>query len=136
MSGFEYDVVIKLKIIITTMLDGFIDGDDIDDIIEKSKNTQKGIRSNVKSKCKLFSCESCNFQTKLGSVLKTHKARIHKQQSSFSCPFCDHKCKEKNELEEHKQVEHTSKTTFDCNICDFKAIEQCDFEEHQEKHKQ
>ena len=94
------------------------------------------MRSNVKSKCKLFSCELCNFQTKLGSVLKTHKARIHKEESSFSCPFCDQKCKGKNELDEHKQVKHVRRTSLDCNICDLKAMEQSDFEVHQEKHKQ
>ena len=90
MSGFEYLHVELLKCITTTFLDGFIDGDEVNDVIKISR---KGSihKPGVTSKPKLFSRDLCNWQTKFDSALKVHKTRIHTQNKTpvqFKCDFC------------------------------------------------
>ena len=78
MSGFEYVYVELLKSMIAMFLDGFIDGEDIQEIINKSGNGTLN-KAGVTSKPTLFRCDLCNFESQFASGLKIHKTRIHKQ---------------------------------------------------------
>ena len=90
MSGFEYHYVELLKSIITTFLDGFIDGEELQEIIKKGRNTAMN-KAGVTSKPTLFRCEVCNFESQFASGLKTHKTRIHGQKEKIKCGKCDYK---------------------------------------------
>ena len=75
MSGFEYKHVHFLKNIINILLDGFIMGKDLNDIVKTvgRQNSSPWITS----KPKLFTCDKCNFETRFAAALKTHKTKIH-----------------------------------------------------------
>ena len=108
MSGFEYLYVQKARNVIADLLDGFISGEELESILENSKNGVNKSVSRVTSKCKLFACDLCNFETKFGSALKAHKTRIHKYVPSvnlISCDVCESSFKTKSLLYTHK-LEH------------------------------
>ena len=108
MSGFEYLYVQKIRNVIATLLDGFISGEELESILESSENSINKSVSRVTSKCKLFACDLCNFETKFGSALKAHKTRIHKEVPTMNlirCDVCESNFKSKSLLEMHK-LEH------------------------------
>ena len=59
MSSFEYTHVELLKSMLIIFLDGFIAGDDVNEVL---KNFKKGSvpRARVTSKLRLFNCDQCN----------------------------------------------------------------------------
>ena len=85
-SDYEYSFVDALKYMIEMILDGFVDGADIDEIVGKGETTTYR-KSRVTSKPNLFNCDLCNFQTRFGSALKTHKTKIHdvKPSTNYQC---------------------------------------------------
>ena len=93
-SGFEYSQVLILRKIITCLLDNFIKGNDISDVVSNSeKLSSKSRISQVTSKPTLFTCDLCKWQTRFPSALKTHKTRIHQiterdQTKKLACGRC------------------------------------------------
>ena len=81
-----------LKSVITTFLDGFIDGEELSEILKKGGNGSIS-KARVTSKPTRFTCDLCNFESKLASGLKTHKTRIHPQKVAevitLKCQQCD-----------------------------------------------
>ena len=106
-SGFEYSHVEILKRMITTLLDGFIAGKDMDEIIKNGKGESFN-KSKVTSKPALFSCAICNWQTKFASALKSHMTRIHRPKSSdlVKCDQCDFQTQTILLLDDHTQLNH------------------------------
>ena len=108
MSGFEYSHVKILKKIVTILLDGFISGEDPEQVLDNLKKgeTKKTV-SRVTSKPKLFTCEMCNWQTRFASALKSHRTRIHSNQEQFQCDVCIFKANTRLSLDDHIKKEHT-----------------------------
>ena len=113
MSDFEYTQVELLKSIISILLDGFIAGDDIDQIIKNSRRKPlHKVFGKVTSKPKLFSCDLCNWQTKFGSALKAHKKRIHNLDQdksvvqNYTCDACDFQVDNGKALRDHILINH------------------------------
>ena len=131
MSGFEYTHVELLKCIVTAFLDGFIDGKDVNDIIQNSRKGSLN-KSKVTSKPKLFNCDQCNFQTKFGSALKVHKTRIHKvkQILELQCAECNFSAKTQAEIDEHRLTVHKPEQCFTCDICNSVYSSKTLLEEH------
>ena len=120
MSGFEYSHVESLKNFITSVLDGLIAGNDIEQVISSKKDSKK-LFSRITSNPKLFTCDVCNWQTKFGSALKAHKTRIHNQNDNNSCDICDLKGKSLLDIKEHVKNGHNQskkryKEIFTCEI--------------------
>ena len=120
MSGFEYSHVESLKNFITSVLDGLIAGNDIEQVISSKKDSKK-LFSRITSNPKLFTCDVCKWQTKFGSALKAHKTRIHNQNDNNSCDICDFKGKSLLDIKEHvkngrKQSNKRHKEIFTCEI--------------------
>ena len=109
MSDFEYSQVELLKNIITVFLDGFIVGNDVNEVI-KNHRMYSTNKPRVTSKPRLFNCDLCDWQTKFGSGLKVHKTRIHKVQTDpvkqFKCDACIFQSKTKVLLDEHVVNNH------------------------------
>ena len=105
-SGYEYLHVEVLKSITTTFLDGFIAGDDINDVIKNSR--RESVKPAVRSKPKLFNCDLCKWQTKFASALKVHKTRIHNQKQTvqIKCDACDFHATVQNVLDGHMKTAH------------------------------
>ena len=103
MSDYDYIHVEWLKVIITTILDGFIDGEDINEVTKRNGNGTLR-KSKVTSKPTLFSCNICNFQSRFASGLKGHKTRIHKE--DVKCTQCDFEAIDKTTLETHIESIH------------------------------
>ena len=125
--GFDNDVVKKLKTMITIIVDGFIAGDEIEDILTKSNKNYKSKISKVTSKCKMFSCDMCNFETKYVAAFKTHKTKIH---MLVKCELWDCKFKTQNELEKHLQNKHTKGAHIECINCDSVIKEKSELDKH------
>ena len=110
MSGFDYILVEKLKMMITNLLDGFIAGYDVEQVLAISKKgTLHRVIGKVTSKPKLFACDLCNWQTKFGSALKSHKTRIHcKEQTGrkFKCDACVFQFDTQELLDVHGRIKH------------------------------
>ena len=111
MSGFEYKHVHFLKNIINILLDGFIMGKDLNDIVKTvgRQNSSPWITS----KPKLFTCDKCNFETRFAAALKTHKTKIHENDvpvsNKFECDLCEYKFIQAIALEGHKVAKHAAK---------------------------
>ena len=111
MSGFDYDHVLILRNIITSLLDLFIIGNDINQIIKSNKKvSSKKTVARVTSNPTLFTCDLCNWQTRFPSALKTHKTRIHStghiQAKQFKCDVCVFTANGKPALDVHKETMH------------------------------
>ena len=107
MSDFDYSFVHALKVMIEVILDGFIDGADISEIVTNGKvNTAR--KSRVTSKSNLFTCELCNFQTRFGTALKTHKTKIHdlKPSATYKCTGCDFQALNESLFNQHIKEAH------------------------------
>ena len=77
-SGFEYEHVLRLKDILTKILDTIIAGDQLDKVIKNMKvEAAEKLARKITSKPKQFECEICNFKTKFSSALKSHMTRLH-----------------------------------------------------------
>ena len=125
MSDFEYSFVKKLKTVITALLDRFITGDDIEEVIRNSNTTKRPCHKligRITSKPKLFACDMCTWQTKFGSALKAHKTRIHNQDNiQYAGDLCKLEVKNQVDLEKHIVNQHKpnvkrSKLSFKCEI--------------------
>ena len=107
MSSFEYTHVELLKSMLIIFLDGFIAGDDVNEVL---KNFKKGSvpRARVTSKPRLFNCDQCNWQTKFSSALKVHKTRIHsiQSQTQIKCDECTFQPINQTALNAHKDSNH------------------------------
>ena len=68
MSGHEYNHVQILKDIIILLLDGFILGEDVEQVFKT--DAIKRAASKVTSKPKLFSCDQCDWETRLRGLLQ------------------------------------------------------------------
>ena len=77
MSGHDYSHVNVLKDMVEAILDGLLAGDDIESVLKSLKTTSKEQPKRVLSKQKLFTCQVCNFQTRIGTALKTHVTKTH-----------------------------------------------------------
>ena len=105
-SSFEYDHVVLLKNIIKSLLDGFINGGTIPEVMKNFKTESLKLDSKVTSKPKLFECHYCKWETRFSSALKTHIKRMHSKEESFKCELCDHITKSKLMLDEHMKDLH------------------------------
>ena len=138
MSGYDYVHVEILKNMITILLDGFIAGDDIEEVLKKDPSVKP---DRVVSKPKLFSCVLCNFQTRFGSALKAHNTRIHvnsqipikqslhdscvsesvpkqtqnvkRAKSSVNCKSCNSTFSTVDKLKEHEKNQHMKSDQLD-----------------------
>ena len=117
LSGYEYMHVEVLKSVITTFLDGFIDGEELPEILKKGGNGSIG-KARVTSKPTRFTCDLCNFESKLASGLKTHKTRIHPQKVDFKCQGCDFVASTEKSMNLHRESDHTQIITLKCQQCD------------------
>ena len=97
-------------------MDGFIEGDEINEIFQ---NNSEGIsKSKVTSKPSLFTCGLCNFQSKFKTGLKSHKTKVHSQTfvSHFKCGNCEHTSTSEADLELHMTVTHNKNKRGQGNI--------------------
>ena len=125
-SGFEYDHVDKLKCIITTILDGIIAGENIDQVVKTSKKEPSlRVEGRITSKPTLFTCEICSWQTRFGSALKAHMTRMHSSEQlnvkHHACKVCLFVANYKTTLDNHISNEHCenkkrSKSTIKCDV--------------------
>ena len=126
-TGFDYDAVQKLKEV-NVIIDGFIAGNEIEDIVFKTNKSNKDKVSKVTSKCKLFSCDTCNFETRHVAAFKTHKTRIHKQIKK--CEICVYYAETQSNFEEHIQKHHGPKPIYNCSDCDYVATLKAELDKH------
>ena len=89
MSGFEYDHVLILRKIIICLLDNFIKGYEISNVVNNCKYAITKKVPKVTSTPTLFNCDLFKWQTRFPSALKTQRTRIHstdqKQAKKFGC---------------------------------------------------
>ena len=122
MSSFDYIHVENLRNILTALLDGFIAGDDVEQVLLSTrKDSNQKLVGKITSKPKLFTCDVCNWQTKFGSALKAHKTRIHNLSVNHECDLCEFKGNSQSDLKEHNSSEHNLnkkrlKETFKCKF--------------------
>ena len=114
LSGYDYELVVVLKAMVTNFLDKFISGGSLEDNVKESK--KDGSRDTV------YSCDLCNYKTKSQAGVKTHKTRIHKQNKCDICEFSseDTKKLEKHTVSKHNKTEEGLKrliTIIQCEIC-------------------
>ena len=128
MSGFDYDHVLILRSIIISLLDNFIIGNDINQILKTNKKgISKKTVAKVTSNPTLFACDLCKWQTRFPSALKSHKTRIHSvehvQVKPFKCDICIFTAKEKAALNVHKESTHkgSKRSKMDKNVDDSPA---------------
>ena len=107
MANHDYVYVTFLKGVITSLLDGFILGDEADKVLMnlKSGNPRKCV-SKVTAKPKPFTCDQCDWQTKFASALKIHKKKIH-EVNLIPCNICDFKFETNDDLKKHINENHT-----------------------------
>ena len=79
MSDFDNTNVECLKSMITGILDGLLEGMDVEEVLKNDGKFIKKPVSKVTSKPKLFTCDICRWKTKFGTALKAHKTRIHSE---------------------------------------------------------
>ena len=129
-TGYEYAHVEILKNIIIVLLDGFIDGNDVERVILNNRRrfSQKHLNK-VISKPKLFTCDVCNWETNFPSALKTHKTRMHNYNKTnintsptYSCNVCEFQSESSKTLNEHIETLHKNgtkrqKDVFKCDEC-------------------
>ena len=80
MSGYEFVHAEVLKRFLVKLLDGFIEGKDLNQLIDNGRGDSS---KKMSIKSKLFSCDICSFQSRLISGLKTHYTRIHGKKYSL-----------------------------------------------------
>ena len=105
------------------MLDNFIIGNDINQILKTNKKgASKKAVAKVTSNPTLFTCDLCKWQTRFPSALKTHKTRIHSvehiQAKQFQCDACIFTANEKAALNLHKETIHkgNKRSKMDRNV--------------------
>ena len=103
MSDFDYEHVVEFKVFLTSLIDAFIAGENLDQvIISNKKPIAKDRTFGISSNPKLFTCDICGFQSKFGSALKAHKTRIH----TFNCAICEFKTDNQVALKSHNVAIH------------------------------
>ena len=92
----------------------------IADILDKNIEDQE-----TSGGCKLFTCNICNWQTRVEALLKGHKKRMHASSTKTKphfCSECDFKTVNPASLSLHKCDEHVrqtrkrAKVTFKCDL--------------------
>ena len=86
-SALEYSHVELLQIIIKSLLDGFLAGGTIPQVIQNVKSDPTKQAGKVTSKPKLFECNICNWETRFSSALKAHVKRMHTTVGVFNFTF-------------------------------------------------
>ena len=114
LSGYDYDQVVVLKAMVINFLDKFISGGSLEDNFKDNKKNGNGDT--------VYSCDLCNYKTKSQAGVKTHKARIHKQDKCDNCEFssADKKKLEEHIVSKHNKTEEGKKrhfTTIQCEFC-------------------
>ena len=112
MSGHDYSHVESLRNMIEAILDGLLSGEEIETVLKNLKEGSKA--SKIVIKPKLFTCQVCNFQTKVGPALKTHVTKTHGNSLGTSvtksnCTSCSYEAKTKSTLNEHIKYTHKQK---------------------------
>lgn len=102
MSGYDYLHVEVLESMLIVFVDGFIAGDDVQEIIQGS-NLNKPRKSKIPTK---YSCHLCNFQSRFTQGLKAHITKIHAKESPIKCDKCEMPVKNKALLVEHNSNCH------------------------------
>ena len=116
LSGYDYSHVTVLKAMITNLLDTFIAGGAVSDVV-------KGSTIDLEVKELVYSCDLCNYKTKSQAGLKTHKTRIHKTEPK-KCVSCEFVSFQEKELGDHTETCHVKKDdvrkrsapSFQCEI--------------------
>ena len=116
MSSFDHSYVEFLRNAITKLLDGFISGDELEQVLKN--DCSRRVVGSITSKPKLFTCDVCKWQTKFGSALKAHKTRIHGD-NQYSFDICKFQGKDSVDLKDHVDSEHklNNKRTKVCYKC-------------------
>lgn len=66
-------------------------------------------------KCQLYRCLQCNYETAIGSRLKTHM-RVHTGERNYPCILCGKKFAYKQNLNNHLKT-HSDERSFKCQLC-------------------
>ena len=106
LSAFEYTHVQLLANIIKSLLDGFIAGGTIQQVIKNVKADASKPASKVTSKPKLFECNLCHWETRFSSALKAHVKKMHCRDEPFKCNLCEYTSNTNFALEEHITSAH------------------------------
>ena len=101
LSDYEYSQVEVLKGMIVRLLDRFIAGDSVENVLQGCKND-----ADIKEI--IYDCDLCNYKTKFKAGLKTHKTRIHAIDHN-KCESCGFTTTSKIELKEHVLNSHSKK---------------------------
>merc|ERR1712126_108634 len=92
--------------------------------------------------CKIYSCNICNFETRLIYELKKHKKQ-HKEEMGikqnnmkiFNCQICSYSTNRKFNLQLHtnRQHLHLPRPYFECNVCGKMLSAKYDLKRHKER---
>merc|ERR1712133_20114 len=86
-------------------------------------------------KCKLYSCQICNFETRLRPEFRKHKNQ-HKE-NSFDCQICNYSTYRVSNFQRHNML-HFHSSKLECDICgkEFRELEKHKERRHSPKVKE